>query len=273
MQKIPVINNTMSNPYPTVLTISGHDPCGGAGIQADIEVFLSHGCHPCSVITCLTEQNTENVKQVFPQPAERILQQLRTLVTDINIQCIKIGLIGSVEILQTLCLFLEEYPLIPVVLDPVLASGGGLNLANSHIIEEMRSKLIPLTTIITPNFKEAQRLSENQETLNNCGQYLISLGCLYVLITGTEENTPRVINTLFFSHNQITQNTWERLPHSYHGSGCTLAAHIASLLACGIDTRTAVTEAQSLTWQNLNAGYQPGKGQFVPNRLHKRRKK
>jgi len=160
---------------------------------------------------------------------------------------------------------------VPLVFFPVLASGRGEELATEDMIEAMREMLIPQTTIITPNSLEARRLaddgSDGERSLEDCAKRLLEMGCEYVLITGTHENTPQVVNTLYGEQGVIRSDSWPRLPGSYHGSGCTLASAIAATLANGLDIPEAVREAQEYTWQTLNAGFRPGMGQHIPDRL------
>jgi hydroxymethylpyrimidine/phosphomethylpyrimidine kinase len=243
----------MSANRPVVLSFSGHDPSGGAGIQADIETLVSHQCHSASVITALTEQDTRNVKKLIPQSPE-------------NINVFKIGLIGHHETAIAIYTILKQHPHIPVVFDPVLAAGGGTELSNDRLIGTIVDFLLPCTTVLTPNSEEARRLTGFDE-LDECGLELLEQGCEYVLITGTHETTPAVSNQLFHDNRCWETYTWDRLPASYHGSGCTLAASIAALMAHGLEPVQAVMEAQEYTWNSLNSAYQPGRGQFVPNRF------
>lgn len=251
---------------PVVLCFSGHDPSGGAGVQADIETIVSHQCHCCSVITALTEQDSRNVKKLIPQQPQDIVQQAETLFADFRIAAIKIGLIGHADSARAIRQILQQHPRIPVVLDPVLAAGGGGSLADQALLDAIIEDLLSLTTVLTPNSEEARRLS-GQTDLADCGRNLQAKGAEYVLITGTHESSELVHNRLFMPDNLNETFTWERLPASYHGSGCTLASAIAALLAQGLDIFTAVSEAQEFTWQALAAAYQPGQGQHNPDRL------
>ena len=126
--------------------------------------------------------------------------------------------------------------------------------------------MLPCTTVLTPNSDEVRRLTGLKD-LTECGISLLEQGCAYVLITGSHEDTPEVSNRLFHDGNCIETYAWNRLPHSYHGSGCTLAASIAALLAQGLDVLDAISEAQEFTWNALQAGFKPGKGQHIPNRF------
>jgi hydroxymethylpyrimidine/phosphomethylpyrimidine kinase len=251
---------------PIVLSFSGHDPSGGAGIQADMETIISHHCHSCSVITALTEQDSHNVKKLLPQNPDDIVRQAQTLLADFQVSAIKIGLIGHADTARAIRQILLEHPGIPVVLDPVLAAGGGTPLANQQLQESIVELLLPLTTVLTPNSQEARQLS-GLDDLHACGRSLHVAGAEFVLITGSHESTAQVHNQLFTPDNKLHTFNWERLPYSYHGSGCTLASAIAALMAQGLDAFTAISEAQDFTWQALESAYQPGSGQHNPNRL------
>lgn len=254
----------MTTTPPVVLSLSGHDPTGGAGIQADIETIARLGCHPCTVITALTVQDTRNVRRVIPQAAEDFLEQARMLLADMPVAAIKIGLLGSVEIVRAVAEILAETKGIPVVLDPILAAGGGRNLAGGDLIAEIKSRLIPRATIMTPNTPEARKLAGKDDP-GECAHALLQLGCPNVLLTGTHEDGSDVINCWYHAGG-MESSRWTRLPGSYHGSGCTLAAAVAACLALGYPMEVAVREAQRFTWDALNRGFRLGKGQFLPNR-------
>ena len=256
----------MSKAYPVVLCFSGHDPSGGAGVQADIETLTSHHCHCVSVITALTEQDSRNVKKMLPQSPENIISQANTLFDDMRIDAIKIGLVGHHETAQAIAHILQQHPDTPVVFDPVLAAGGGTPLANAQLIVAMNEFLLPYTTVLTPNSVEARQLAE-LDGLDECGLALLEKGCQYVLITGSHESTPLVKNCLYHKQQRVEVFSWDRLPYSYHGSGCTLASSIAGLLAQGLDAFSAIDEAQDYTWNALDNAYKTGKGQHNPNRF------
>lgn len=252
--------------HPAVLSFSGHDPSGGAGVQADIETLVSHQCHAVSVITVLTEQDTQNVKKLIPQTPDNIISQAMTLMADIPVKAIKIGLIGHPDTALAIHKIINNHPTTPIIFDPILAAGGGADLSDDRLISTINNFLLPQTTVLTPNSAEAHRLT-GLDDLNECGLSLLAKGCQYVLITGSHEATPEVRNLLFHDGNCCETYTWNRLPYSYHGSGCTLAASIAALIARGLSIFDAISEAQEYTWNALNAAYQPGKGQHNPNRF------
>lgn len=252
---------------PVVLALSGSDPSGGAGIQADIESLASHGCHCAPVITTVTVQDTQDIKSYTPLDGTLIMEQARAVLEDMPVAAIKIGLLGSSEAVEAIYGVLKDYPDIPVVLDPVLASGNGSTLAEDDVLEALDSLLLPHVTVLTPNSLEARILAPEGDNLDACAMALLEKGCEFVLITGTHENTPHVTNSLYGNHRLLETFTWERLPGSFHGSGCTLAASIAGLLAQGLEPFSAIHEAQAYTWETLKHGYRVGMGQPLPNRL------
>ncbi|POB00285.1 hydroxymethylpyrimidine/phosphomethylpyrimidine kinase [Chromobacterium sinusclupearum] len=258
---------------PMVLTLAGSDPSGGAGIQADILTLASLGCHPLSVITAITVQDTVGVNDLMVLDSDWVNDQARFLMEDMPVAAFKIGMLGSVENVAVVAQLIADYPDIPVVLDPVLASGGGHDLADEDVISAMRDMLIPQVSILTPNSLEARRLASNDPdedeelTLDQCAERIMALGVPYLLITGTHENSKEVINSLYGQDGVVRSDHWERLPGSYHGSGCTLASAIAGMLATGLLLPEAVREAQEYTYQTLLNGFRPGMGQFLPDRM------
>lgn len=252
---------------PVVLTVAGADPTGGAGLQADIETLASMGCHAAPIISAVTVQDTTNVMSLLPIESELVMQQARVVLEDMPVQAVKLGLLASVDTVEAVHTLLTDYPDIPVVLDPVFAAGGGAELSDAGTIEATAALLLPLATVATPNSIEARRLAPESDTLDACAMAMLERGAEFVLITGTHEKTPEVCNTLYSNHRRLETFRWKRLPASYHGSGCTLAAAIAGLLAQGQEPLTAVYEAQEYTWQALRTGYRIGMGQHLPNRL------
>jgi hydroxymethylpyrimidine/phosphomethylpyrimidine kinase len=255
---------------PIVLTFAASDPSSGAGLQADLLTCASMGCHPLSVVTAITVQDTRGVEGVLALDAEWVADQARCLLEDMPVDAFKIGVLGSVESIAAVAEIIADYPDVPLVFDPVLTSGRGDEFASDEMIDAIRELLLPHTTILTPNSIEARRLADAEDddaTLAVCAERLIEMGAQYVLITGTHEATPEVVNTLYAKDGIVRSDTWARLPGSYHGSGCTLASAIAAMLANGLDLPDAVREAQDYVWQTLKSAYRPGMGQFIPDRL------
>jgi hydroxymethylpyrimidine/phosphomethylpyrimidine kinase len=270
---LKTITSDMSDIPPIVLTFAATDPSGGAGLQADILAIASMGCHPLSVVTAVTVQDTSGVDDVLPMDAEWVADQARAVLEDMPVDAFKIGLLGSVENIAAIAEVISDYPDIPLVFDPVLTSGRGDELASEDMRDAMRELLLPQTTILTPNSIEARRLAQDEDNdeddpdLIECARRIVQMGCEYVLITGTHEHTPKVINTLYGARGELNNSNWPRLNGIYHGSGCTLASTIAALLANGLPMEEAVREAQEYTWQTLQYGFRPGMGQHIPDRL------
>ena len=258
---------------PIVMVFAASDPSGGAGLQADIMTLSSMGCHPLSVVTALTVQDSAGVEDVLAIESDWVADQARVLLEDMSVSAFKIGMLGSVENIAAIAEILSDYPEIPLVLDPVLASGRGDELASEDMIAALRELLLPQTTLITPNSYEARRLAlgesdeEDDPALAECARRLVGAGAEFVLITGTHEQGAQVVNSLYGENGLIRADAWERLPGSYHGSGCTLASTIAANLANGLDIAEAVRDAQDYTWQSLANGFRPGMGQYLPDRF------
>jgi len=263
----------MADLPPIVLVFAATDPSGGAGLQADIMTLSSMGCHPLSVVTAVTIQDTMGVDDVSSIEAEWVSDQARCVLEDMPVAAFKIGLLGSIEQIAAIAEVVSDYPEVPLVLDPVLASGRGDELVTEEMVVALRELLIPQTTILTPNSLEARRLAaeEGEEgegpDLAECARRIIASGCEYVLITGTHENTTQVVNTLYGQNGVVRSDPWQRLPGTYHGSGCTLASAIAATIANGLEVSEAVKDAQEYTWQTLKAAFRPGMGQYIPDRL------
>jgi len=262
---------------PTVMTFAATDPSSGAGLQADILTLASIGCHPLSVVTAITVQDTVGVDSVMVFDADWVNEQARTILEDMQVSAFKIGMLGSVENVAVIAEIMADYPDVPLLIDPILASGRGDELANEEMQAAMIDLLFPQATLITPNSLEARRLAfaesaddtdelENA-SLDDTAKRLLEMGCEYVLITGTHERSIEVVNTLYGESGLIKSYNWERLVGSYHGSGCTLTSAIAACLAHGLTMEEAILEAQEYTWQTLKGAFRPGMGQYIPDRM------
>jgi len=259
---------------PSVLTFAGTDPSSGAGLQADILTFASIGCHPLSVVTAITAQDTVGVDGVLAMDSDWVNDQARAILEDVQVSAFKLGLLGSVENIAVIAEIMADYPDIPLLIDPILTSGRGDDLSNDEMMEAMMELLFPQATLITPNSLEARRFAFADEadevgltSLDESAARLLAMGSEYVLITGTHERTTEVTNTLYGEDKLIKAYKWERLPGSYHGSGCTLTSAIAACMAHGLSIEDAVLEAQEYTWQTLKNGFRPGMGQYIPDRM------
>ncbi len=254
------------NEKPTVLVFAGHDPSGGAGLQADIEAIGNNHCRAVSVITALTAQNTGKVGSIIPQAADAFQEQAELLLEDIKVDACKIGLVTNSDIIDCIAGILEKLHPLPVVLDPVITAGTGDPLNKGNIPSLILSRLAPMSAVMTPNLDEARRLTGIQEP-SETAKRLLETGCRAILITGQKIEKNNIINQLYTNSGDTFNFSWEKLPGTYHGSGCTLAASLAALLARGLDMITAVEEAQSYTWHCLRHAQQLGRNQLHPDRF------
>ncbi|MBE0505681.1 MAG: hydroxymethylpyrimidine/phosphomethylpyrimidine kinase [Marinospirillum sp.] len=254
--------------YPCVLAIGGHDPSGGAGVIADAQTLLALKTWPLTLITCLTAQNTRELCQINPQEPEAFAAQLAALLKDFRPAAIKLGVTGSLALQEVLAHFLNRYPDIPLILDPVITSSSGTGFADQEQLSHLKSELLPHTTVITPNLPELDLLIPGKASVEQKARALIKQGCKAVLVTGTHAQTRGVKNLLFTASSaDPVVSRWERLPHEYHGSGCTLASALAACLARGEPLDKASTLAQDFTWQSLENALKLTEGQHLPLRL------
>lgn len=260
-------------PPPVVLTFAAADPSGGGGLQADLLTLSSMGCHALSVVTAITVQDTASVEGVMPVEAEWVADQARLLLEDMTVQAFKVGHAGSVENVAAIAEIVSDYPDVPLILDPVLLASRAEDAALDDLVAALRDLLVPQATVVALSVAEARRLAQEdadepeEAAAEECAARLIQLGAEFVLVTGTHENTPQVVNTLFGAQGIVRQDAWDRLPGRFHGAGCTLAAAIAATLANGLDLAEAVHDAQEYTWQTLAAGFRPGMGRLLPDRF------
>lgn len=252
---------------PVVLVMAGHDPSGGAGIQADIEAIASNGCHAATVITCLTTQNTREFKESISVNADSFLEQVAYIQDDMTVKACKIGVIADLGVLSAIEKVLQSMGPVPVVLDPVINAGTGQKINTEDIYSALHEKLMPFATVITPNSLEARELT-GIDDLDRAAEELIRRGCQNVLITGAHEQNDTVINTFYRAGHKPEPFSWKRLPGRHHGSGCTLSSSIAALLARGASVDQAVSAGQEYTWHTLKHAMSLGKNQFHPNRFY-----
>jgi hydroxymethylpyrimidine/phosphomethylpyrimidine kinase len=241
---------------PTVLVFAGLDPGGGAGLAADIAAIGALGGHALPVATALTVQDNNRVHEVQPVDAGLILRQADALIDSCSIDAVKIGIPGSRENAAAIARLLRQLraadPGLPVVLDPVLASGHGDALGKGNAIAAL-AELLPLATVLVPNLPEAAALG--------------AVPCEHVLVTGGHGEGDIIVNR--WLRDGVEQRAWRmpRLPHSYHGSGCTLAAAIAARLALSDRVEQALEHAQDYCHQTLAHAFWIAPGQRIPRRI------
>ena len=258
----------MMRRYYRALTIAGSDSGGGAGIQADLKTFAALGCYGMSVITALTAQNTVAVTAIHPVPPAFIAQQIDTIMEDIGVDAVKIGMLHASSVIQTVAERLAHYRMVPIVLDPVMVAKSGDKLLQDEAVEALKATLVPLATVLTPNLPEASvllgRPIVDRDQMKEASMALTELGPQAVLLKGGHLHDALSPDVLYikmdgtlevFEGKRIeTGNT--------HGTGCTLSSAIAAYLARGEGIREAVGKAKAYLTKALQAGaaYRLGQG-------------
>lgn len=234
---------------PVAMTIAGSDSGGGAGIQADLKTFSALGVYGASTITALTAQNTLAVDAIHEVPASFVSQQLETVLCDIRVDAIKIGMLANVDIIQAISEVLGRFPQIPVVLDPVMVAKSGDALLRNEAIDALRQYLFPLATLITPNIPEAALLLDEAEAgelaeMETQARQLSEFGSACVLLKGGHLQTPDSTD-LLLQNNTLHHFTQPRIQTgNTHGTGCTLSSAITAELAKGLPVFEAVQTAE-----------------------------
>ena len=251
-----------------VLSIAGSDSSAGAGIQADLKSFSYLNLHGVTAITCVTAQNTQQVRAIYKVPADIIAQQIESLCDDFSIAAVKTGMLYDEEIVHVVTQQVKKHHLKPIV-DPVMVATSGDALANHSFLASLQKELLPQAFMVTTNIPEACALTDmksiRQKDLENAAKKIFELGPEYVLVKGGHLQDEMVID-LLYDGKQFHRFTLPRIPQKKaHGSGCTLSALITGLLAVGESPVTAVQKAKSIVWSMIQEGYTPGKGADVLN--------
>ncbi|MEE0742626.1 MAG: bifunctional hydroxymethylpyrimidine kinase/phosphomethylpyrimidine kinase [Emergencia sp.] len=247
----------------TALTIAGSDSCGGAGIQADIKTMTVNGVYAMSAVTALTAQNTTGVTDIMNASPEFLAAQLDAVFTDIYPDAVKIGMVSSKELIETIAEKLKNYEAKNIVLDPVMVATSGSKLIADDAIASLCRLLMPLATVITPNIPEAEVLcghnistAEDMETAAK--EIYKKYGCCVLLKGGHQTNDA---NDLLYDGENFKWFYGKRIDNpNTHGTGCTLSSAIASNLAKGADLEEAVEQAKAYISGALNAMLDLGKG-------------
>lgn len=255
----------MLNEKPHVLVLSGLDPSGGAGIQADIQAITALGCHPLPVLTCLTVQDTHNVHGAEAVDADLIHRQLLCLEGDTPIHAIKTGALGDESVIEVLAEFLDNREPLPYVLDPVIKAAGGGELADEKLVAAMLEQLFPRASVVTPNGPELTQLGGNADEAE-AAKALLGHGCDAVLGTGGHGTGEFITNRLFNADGSDRHWQQPRIGGEYHGSGCTLAAGISAGMARGQTLEAAIETGQDFVAASIRGALRVGGGQPVPDR-------
>ena len=249
------------------LTVAGSDPSGGAGIQADLKTFSALGAYGTAVLTALTAQNTVGVTGVHPVPAEFVGLQLRTLLDDVEVHATKLGMLGTAEVVREVAAVLRERRVGPVVCDPVMVATSGDRLIDDDAVSAVRTELLPLSDLITPNVPEAAVLlraapATDVDTLHAQASALLDLGPGAVLLKGGHLGGAESVDVLATGQGAVTTRRPRVATTATHGTGCTLSSAIAALAARsgGTDWSSIVETARDYLQRALESGSSLGVG-------------
>ena len=248
---------------PRVLIIAGSDSSGGAGIQADIKTCAAFGAYSATAITAVTAQNTIGVQQVELLPAELVRGQIKSVLSDIGADVIKIGMLGSADIIDVVAEEIEEADAF-IILDPVMVATSGDALLETKAIETLKTKLLPLADLVTPNVPEAELLTglkiEDVDDLTKAGDALLKMNVYAALMKGGHLEGKSVVDVLVSEEGaNIMSGPRIRSRHT-HGTGCTLASAVAACMALGAPLEEAVMNAREFVFQAIKTAPGLGKG-------------
>lgn len=248
-----------------VLIIAGSDSGGGAGIQADIKTCAAFGVYSATAITAITAQNTVGVQRVEALSADLVADQIRSVLSDIGADVIKIGMLANGPIIEAVAqVIAEQGEDIPIVLDPVLASTSGDALLEPEAIAALKDNLLPMADLITPNSIEAAILTgikvEDVDGMIEAGEALLEMGAYGALIKGGHLDGKSILDVLVTPEGNQMMSAPRIYSRHTHGTGCTLASAVAALLAQGMPVEQAVQEAREFIFEAIRTAPKLGKG-------------
>ncbi len=254
--------------YHKVLTIAGSDSSGGAGIQADIKTISSLGCYGMSVITTLTAQNTKGVTGIHLVPPSFVEEQIDAVLSDIGADVVKIGMLYSMEMIETVYRQLSKHKVDKIVLDPVMAAQSGEEFFDDKALNALKVYLMPITLVLTPNLPEAEKILgrhlEGVKSMEDAVKVLAKYGSENILLKGGHMKDSTIIDILYIKEEDRFVEMDEQRIETWndHGTGCTLSSAIAAFLAKGCDVEDAVRNAKQYITESIKAGigYKLGQG-------------
>lgn len=253
----------MERKAPIAMTIAGSDSGGGAGIQADLKTFAALGVYGASTLTAITAQNTVTVTAVHELPTDIIAAQIEAVITDIGVDAVKTGMLSSAGIVEAVAQELQRHGICNLVVDPVMVAKSGDALLRHEAIESLKSRLIPLAVLVTPNIPEAEALTgmtiSTDEEMQEAARQIIAMGARAVVVKGGHLSGPA--SDLLYDGNDFTRFTSERFNTiNTHGTGCTFASAAAAGLAQGKSLWDAVAQAKDFVTEAIRNSYPLGHG-------------
>lgn len=257
------MNSRYQDPVRCVLSIAGSDPGGGAGVEADLKTFCLLGVYGTCVITSVTAQNTRGVQRIYHLPADLVGDQIESVVSDIKVDVIKTGMLGTRDILDAVCHKIREHNLVNLVVDPVLRAKDGSILLEEDAVQLLKSELLPLASVVTPNLEEAEVLSglkiHDVEDMKKAARLIYELGCKWVLLKGGHLKKDAV--DVLFDGAQFYEYRAPRTNDlNVHGTGCILSAAIAAEMAKGAGIPEGVAKAKDFVSSTIAHAVKLGRG-------------
>ncbi len=261
-------NEQMRRPA-RALTIAGSDSGGGAGIQADLKTFQELGVYGMSALTAITAQNTTGVQAVYPLSAEAVVQQIRSVGSDIGVDALKTGMLFSSEIIAAVAEAIRSFGWTNVVVDPVMIAKGGAELLREEAVRALTERLLPLAAVVTPNIPEAEKLAgmkiSGQADKREAARRLAGFGARYVIVKGGHDPGEEAVDLLFDGRDFI-EMAGPRIPTpNTHGTGCTFSAALAAGLASGLEVEAAARQAKAFIQAAIEDGIRIGSGHGPTN--------
>jgi hydroxymethylpyrimidine/phosphomethylpyrimidine kinase len=259
---------------PVALTIAGSDSGGGAGIQADIKTFAALGVHGASAITAITAQNTLSVTDILEVPPEMVTAQIDAVVSDLEVMAAKTGMLASSKIIEAVAAAINKHGIPNLVVDPVMIAKGGASLLRDDAIGALRSLILPLATVVTPNLPEAEvilgRLVRSLDERKQAARDLVALGPRAAVVKGGHSEDD--VTDIYWDGVQMVELTGTRFPTTNtHGSGCVFSAAIAAGLANGLEPLAAVRAAKEFISSAIQHSLELGFGHGPVNPMFKDR--
>jgi len=256
------------------LSIAGSDSGAGAGIQADLKTFSSLGVYGATVITAVTAQNTVGVQDVVMMSGDFVSEQINSVMSDIKPSSIKTGMLGNSEIINAVCKSLEGNNYQDLVVDPVMIAESGDSLIDDSAISSYINKLFPLSTLVTPNIHEAEKIAKikinSKDSLIKCGRLILDMGANRVLIKGGHWKEDIAEDFLFSEGEMIRFSETKINTKNTHGTGCTLSAAITAFLSMGDSVEFSIRKAKEYITNSLKYSYSIGEGNSPVNHFHKK---
>ncbi len=257
---------------PIAMTIAGSDSGGGAGIQADLKTFAALGVYGTSALTAVTAQNTLGVAAIHEVPTDVIAAQIDVILSDIGADAVKTGMLSSLVIIETVAQKLQRHGVARLVVDPVMVAKGGDRLLQEDAVEALKTRLLPLATVVTPNLPEAEVLTgitiRNTEDVRNAAKAMVNMGAKSVVVKGGHMTGHEALD-IFYDGKEFREFSAPRIDtKNTHGTGCTFASAIAAGLAKGLLLVEAIAQAKTYVTEAIRANLDIGSGHGPLDHFH-----